>query len=309
MFATALGNPILNERHDGALVKLDGLCAFSTDSFVVKPLFFPGGDIGSLAVNGTVNDVAMCGAKPEYLSLSFIFEEGFSMEHVWNIVQSISHAATEADVQIVTGDTKVVDRGLGDGVYINTSGIGSVYPDVQCSPRHIRPGDRILLSGDIGRHGIAIMAAREGLAFETTITSDCAPLNGVVQQLIESGVKPHCMRDATRGGVATVLVELAASSHKQMVIDESIIPVDEQVHAACELLGLDPLYVANEGRFILVVDPRDERKALDILRAHNSRATVLGSVGAQPGPVLARNALGSTRVLDMLSGEQLPRIC
>ena len=242
MFLPAFGNPLLGARHDGAVFDAPGhRMAFTTDSYVVRPLFFPGGDIGALAVNGTVNDLAMCGARPLYLSAGFIIEEGLPMDTLWRVVQSMKRAADDAGVQLVTGDTKVVDRGKGDGIFINTSGIGAVRPGPAIVPSSVRAGDRILLSGDIGRHGIAIMAVREGLEFETTITSDCAPLAGIVAALLDAGIDIHCMRDLTRGGLASTLVEIAEATALQCEIEEVSVPVREEVRAACEILGFDPL--------------------------------------------------------------------
>jgi hydrogenase expression/formation protein HypE len=248
IFGAAFANEYLNERHDGAALTLNGAkLAFTTDSYVVRPLFFPGGDIGKLAVYGTVNDLAMCGARPLFLSAGFILEEGLPMETLWKIVQSMREAAHKAHVQIVTGDTKVVDKGKGDGVFINTAGIGIIEHSLAISPKNVRPGDLILLNGDVGRHGIAIMAVREGLSFESAIESDCAPLAEVVLKLIEAGIELHCLRDLTRGGLASALNEIAQTAQVHITIDESAVPVREDVQGACEILGLDPLYVANEG--------------------------------------------------------------
>ena len=313
MFGATFRNPALDARHDGALLEIGGeRLAFTTDSFVVHPRFFPGGDIGSLAVHGTVNDLAMCGARPLYLSAGFVLEEGMPMEELWQIVQSMQAAAAEAGVQIVTGDTKVVDRGKGDGLYINTSGIGVVEGGRRIDPSQVQPGDVVLVSGDIGRHGIAIMAVREGLEFETAIESDSACVAGLVMELLDAGVDVHCLRDMTRGGMASSLVEIAGTSGRRVHIDETVIPVRQDVRGACEILGLDPLYVANEGRFVAFVAPEDGERALAILRAHplGQGAAQVGSVGAQDdGLVTMRSAIGATRIVDLLSGEQLPRIC
>ncbi len=313
LFIPAFANPVLNARHDGALLQLGGVrLAFTTDSFVVHPLFFPGGDIGSLAVYGTVNDLAMCGARPLYLSAGFILEEGLSMETLWRIVQSMRRAAEVAGVQLVTGDTKVVDRGKGDGVFINTSGIGVIEHDVSIAPGNVRPGDVVLINGDIGRHGIAIMAVREGLAFETTIESDSAPLSDLVLRLLDAGVEVHCLRDLTRGGLASAVIEIAGAAQVHVQLDEGAIPVREEVQGACEILGLDPLYVANEGRFVAFVAPSDAERALAILRAHplGAEASIIGQVAERPaGTVTIRSRIGASRIVDMLSGEQLPRIC
>jgi hydrogenase expression/formation protein HypE len=311
IFGAAFANEYLDERHDGAALTLNGAkLAFTTDSYVVRPLFFPGGDIGKLAVYGTVNDLAMCGARPLFLSAGFILEEGLPMETLWKIVQSMRAAAQQAHVQIVTGDTKVVDKGKGDGIFINTAGIGIIEHDLAISPKSVRPGDLILLNGDVGRHGIAIMAVREGLSFESAIESDCAPLAEVVLKLIEAGIELHCLRDLTRGGLASALNEIAQTAQVHITIDESAVPVCEDVQGACEILGLDPLYVANEGRFIAFVAPQDAERALEILRTFSSEATLIGRVLAEPrGLVTLTSRIGAQRILDMLSGEQLPRIC
>ncbi|HOW64086.1 MAG TPA: hydrogenase expression/formation protein HypE [Candidatus Paceibacterota bacterium] len=313
VFIPAFGNPLLNARHDGALLDVGGVrLAFSTDSYVIHPLFFPGGDIGSLAVNGTVNDLAMCGARPLYLSAGFILEEGLPIEVLQRIAASMQAAAREAGVQLVTGDTKVVEKGKGDGLFINTAGIGLVDSGREIQPSRVKPGDVIVLSGDIGRHGVAIMAAREGLAFQTTLTSDCAPLAAPVQSLLLSGLDVHCLRDLTRGGLASALVEIAESSQTGMVIDESCIPLDDQVRGACEMLGLDPLYVANEGRFVTLVAPQDASQAVRILQQHSAGrgALIIGRVeSGPPGSVVQMNRLGTRRLIERLSGEQLPRIC
>ena len=314
LFIRAFDNPHLNAMHDGALLPIDneGQLAFSTDSYVVDPLFFPGGDIGSLAVNGTVNDLAMCGARPQYLSAGFVIEEGFSMEHLWKIAQSMAASAAAAGVQVVTGDTKVVDRGKGDGLFINTAGIGIVPQGVVVAPDRVQAGDAIILSGDIGRHGMAIMAQRQGLAFESTIESDCAPLNAVVQDLLNARVAIRCMRDLTRGGLASALVEIAQKSGRQIEIEERAIPVIEEVRGACEILGLDPLYVANEGRFAVFVPEAEAEHALSIMRGReqSSGACRIGRVGAKvSGTVVLESSIGVRRIVDLFSGEQLPRIC
>jgi hydrogenase expression/formation protein HypE len=312
VFLPAFRNPALDLQHDGAVLSLDGQrLAFTTDSYVVRPLFFPGGDIGTLAINGTVNDLAMCGARPRWLSAGFIIEEGLPMETLARVVQSMQRAAAAAGVQLVTGDTKVVDKGKGDGLFINTAGIGVFEHPVAIGPAQVRPGDVVLLNGDVGRHGMAIMSVREGLQFESSIESDCAPLTQPVMALLEAGIEVHCLRDLTRGGLATTLNEITASSRLQINIDEAAVPVIEPVRGACEMLGLDPLYVANEGRFIAFVPERDRDRALRILRAFPpGQATCLGSVTAdQPGLVTLKSRIGARRILDMLSGEQLPRIC
>lgn len=312
-FLEAFGGPALAHRHDGTVLDLGGArLAFTTDSYVVRPLFFPGGDIGTLAVNGTVNDLAMCGAQPLYLSAGFILEEGLPMEALHRVVQSMQQAAQAARVQIVTGDTKVVDRGKADGLFVNTAGIGLAPAGAVIGPAQVRPGDAVLLSGDIGRHGIAIMAVREGLEFETTIESDCAPLAGAVQAILAEGIEVHCLRDATRGGLATTLVEIATGSGCGIHISEASIPVHDAVSGACEVLGLDPLYVANEGRFVAFVAPAHADRALETLRRQPgcSEAQLIGHVTApDAGLVVLESRIGASRLVDLLSGEQLPRIC
>jgi hydrogenase expression/formation protein HypE len=313
MFLPAFQNPLLESRHDGAVFSVGQIrLAFTTDSYVIHPLFFPGGDIGSLAINGTVNDLAMCGARPLYLSAGFILEEGLPMAVLGRVVESMRQAARNANVELITGDTKVVEQGKGDGLYINTAGIGLVEADHCVAPSQVAPGDVVLLNGDVGRHGVVIMAAREGLAFQTSLESDCAALSGVVQALLQEKVEMHCMRDLTRGGLASALVEIAESSQTGIVIEENKIPVCEAVRGACEMLGLDPLYVANEGRFVVFVEPRDAARALQILRRHpmGTAAEIIGQVQSSPsGRVLMKSALGTSRMVDRLSGEQLPRIC
>jgi hydrogenase expression/formation protein HypE len=313
MFLPVFGHEFANLHHDAAVFSLQkGRLAFTTDSYVVQPLFFPGGDIGSLAINGTVNDLAMAGARPLYLSASFILEEGLPMITLWQVVQSMQHAAQKAGVQIITGDTKVVDKGKGDGLFINTSGIGVIEHSQIIAPQSVRPGDVLLLSGDLGRHGIAIMAVREGLAFETTIESDCAPLANVVLDLLQAGIEIHCLRDLTRGGLASALNEIARAACVSISIDERRIPVREDVQGACEILGLDPLYIANEGRLIAFVPKPDAAKALEVIRSHpvGVVAQVVGSVIDQSAGIVVMNSkIGVNRRVDMLSGEQLPRIC
>ena len=312
MFVPAFSNSLLGERHDGAVFDVgSSRMAFTTDSYVVNPLFFPGGDIGSLAVNGTVNDLAMCGARPLYLSVGFIIEEGFETEKLWEIVQSMKRAAEAAGVYLVTGDTKVVDRGKGDGIFINTAGVGVVDHELLIGPKQVRTGDAIILSGDIGRHGIAIMAAREGLEFESTIESDCAPLAELVMELINDGIDIHCMRDLTRGGLASALVEITESSGHPIAINEVAIPVREDVRGACEILGFDPLYLANEGRFVLFVPEAHTEHAIGIMTSHllGKGATVIGKVGDGHAGVTLKSRIGASRIVDMFTGEQLPRIC
>jgi hydrogenase expression/formation protein HypE len=314
LFLNAFRNPSLEELHDGARLTIEGSrLALSTDSFVVEPLFFPGGDIGSLAVHGTVNDLAMCAARPVGLCVGLILEEGFPMEDLWRVTRSMKRAAESVGVPIVTGDTKVVDRGKGDGVFINTTGLGIVRTGAEISPRRARPGDAVLVSGSIAMHGMAIMSVREGLEFETELKSDSAPLHGLVDVVLDAGGEGvHVLRDPTRGGVASALNEISESAGVGILLDESRIPIGEEVRGACEILGLDPLYVANEGK-CLVITSRDVTEAvLQAMRAHplGRDATVIGEVvDDHPGRVFMRSTIGGTRVVDMLSGEQLPRIC
>ena len=313
MFKPLLRNEYLDQGHDSAVLSVpEGCLAFTSDSFVVSPLFFPGGDIGSLAVNGTVNDLAVSGAKPLYLSLSFIIEEGLPMETLWRVIQSLAQAARQAEVKIVTGDTKVVERGKGDGLFINTSGVGALRTGLRIGAAQIKAGDAVLVNGDIGRHGMCIMARRQGLEFETTIESDCAPLNGIIGDLLEAGVEVHCLRDLTRGGLGTVAVELAAACGKNLCLAQNAIVVHEEVQGACEILGFDPLYVANEGRFAAIVRREHAAKALEIMRAHEFgiEAAIIGQVNSAPaGLATLVSSIGTHRILDMLAGEQLPRIC
>lgn len=308
-----LKNPILDEHHDGAIFELTGKLAFSTDSYVISPVFFPGGNIGELAVNGTVNDISMCGAIPKYLSLSFILEEGLTMKEFWEILLSIKMAADNAGVYIVTGDTKVVERGKGDKIFINTSGIGQVHPKANISIRNLKIGDKIIVSGNVATHGIAIMSVREGLDFETTIESDTTNLNHTVKALLdEFGNDIHLFRDPTRGGVATVLNEIARDTKLGIDIFQKNIPVVEEVYSACELLGLDPLYVANEGVFMAVVSAEIADNFLKKLQAfeNGQNAAIIGSVVAEhPRQVVLQSRIGGKRVINMLVGEQLPRIC
>jgi hydrogenase expression/formation protein HypE len=316
IFEPAFANAPLLERHDGATLRLPGTgaprIALSTDSYVVQPLFFPGGDIGSLAVNGTVNDLAMCGARPLYLSAGFILEEGLPLETLERVAASMARAAADAGVAIVTGDTKVVDKGKADALFVNTAGVGLVIHAGTIGPAAVRPGDRLLLSGDLGRHGVAILAARESLGFESSLESDCAPLAAPALSLVEAGVEVHCLRDLTRGGLAAALCEVAEDARLHLALREESIPVREEVRAACELLGLDPLQVANEGRFVAFVAARDAERALELLRAHPvcAGAVAVGEVAERRVPLVTlRTAFGSTRVVDLPSGEQLPRIC
>ena len=313
MMLSAFGSPDPGERHDGAVLDIPSRrIAFTTDSYVIDPLFFPGGDIGSLAVYGTVNDLSVCGARPLWLSVGFILEEGFPMEDLWKIVRSMADAAKATGVTIVTGDTKVVDRGKGDGVFINTSGVGILREGVEVTPGRVTPGDSVILSGDLGRHGISIMALREGIELESTIESDLAPLSAVVEKLLDAGIDIHCMRDLTRGGLASALNEIATASGTGIHIDEELIPVVEEVRGACEILGFDPLYVANEGRLVLFVDPTDAERTLELLRSEevSSGAVQIGRAEEMTtAPVTITSLIGTVRIVDMLSGEQLPRIC
>ncbi|MEQ9640572.1 MAG: hydrogenase expression/formation protein HypE [Alphaproteobacteria bacterium] len=308
----AFNDPELDRRHDGAVLALDGPAAFTTDSYVVRPLEFPGGDIGTLAVNGTVNDLAMCGARPLYLSIGLILEEGLPLDVLRRIIGSMRDAAARAGVRLVTGDTKVVDRGKADGLFINTAGLGQVVAPTPIGPQQVRAGDAIILSGDIGRHGMAVMGAREGFGFETAIESDCAPLAAPVLALLEAGIDVHCLRDLTRGGLASALVEIAETAAIAIQVEEAAIAVRADVAAACELFGLDPLHVANEGRFVAFVACDDAERACAALKPFEitASATQIGHVveGA-PGSVACVGALGTARAIDMLSGDLLPRIC
>jgi hydrogenase expression/formation protein HypE len=313
VFGAAFSNPILDVRHDSAQFSVPpGKLAMTTDSYVVRPLFFPGGDIGSMSVHGTVNDLAMSGARPLYLSCGFIIEEGLPMETLWRVVCSMRDAARHCGVQIITGDTKVVDKGKGDGLFINTSGIGVIEHPLTITPQSVQPGDAVLVSGDLGRHGMAIMAVREGLRFESQIESDSAPVHEAVLGLLKAGVEIHCLRDLTRGGLASALNEIAEAAGVRMVVDEPAIPVREDVHAACEMFGLDPLHVANEGRFAAFVAPQDAEKALQVLRRHvvSAGAALIGRVLEKSAPLVTlKSRIAASRILDMPSGEQLPRIC
>jgi hydrogenase expression/formation protein HypE len=313
MFVPAFRNPHLELLHDGAVLAAPGTrLAFSTDSYVVHPLFFPGGDIGELAVNGTVNDLAMCGAQPHFLSAAFVIEEGLAMDDLWRIVQSMKSTAQNAGVSIVTGDTKVVDRGKGDGIFITTAGIGAIREGIAISPSRAQAGDCLILSGTIADHGIAIMSVREGLEFGTTVRSDTAALNGLVDTMLATCPDMHVLRDPTRGGVASALNEIAAHAAVGMELVEDAIPLREEVRAACELLGFDPLYVANEGKLIAIVPEKDCRALLKVMREHplGTGAVQIGKVVTEhPGVVTMKSRIGGTRVVDMLSGEQLPRIC
>jgi hydrogenase expression/formation protein HypE len=309
----ALSNPFLDKRHDGAILEENGKLAFTTDSFVVSPPFFPGGDIGDLAVNGTINDLAVCGADPKYLSLGFILEEGLAIEAFWQVLWSIRLACEKAKVQIVTGDTKVVEKGKGDQLFINTSGIGKVHPMASIDPSLVCEGDLILVSGPVASHGMAIMSVREGLAFESEIKSDTKPVHQVTLSLIDKfGNGIRFLRDATRGGLASTLCELAETCKYGIDITESDIPVLEEVEAACEILGLDPLYVANEGVFIAVVNPDISEEVLSLMKSHSTSAqtAIIGQIVSEhPGRVVMTSKIGGLRPVTRLVGEQLPRIC
>lgn len=313
MFLPSFRNEFLESLHDGAVVPFQGArMAFTTDSYVVNPIVFPGGDIGALAVNGTVNDLAMCGARPLYLSAAFIIEEGFPMNDLWRIVLSMETASRNAGVLLVTGDTKVVDRGKGDKIFINTSGVGAIESGVDIHPKRVKAGDRIILSGPIALHGIAIMSVREGLEFETRIESDTAALHDLVTTMLGASKEVHALRDPTRGGLASALNEIAEAARVGISISEDRILIGEAVKGACEILGLDPLYVANEGKLVAFVDPDANDRVLAAMRRHplGKEAAVIGEVVADhTGTVVMRSRIGGRRVVDMLSGDPLPRIC
>jgi len=312
VFVPVLDNPILNKLDDSAVFELGGQLAFTTDSYVVSPIFFPGGDIGKLAVCGTVNDLSMSGAVPSYLSLSFIIEEGLLIADLEKIVNSAHQAAVEAGVRIVAGDTKVVDRGSADSLFINTSGVGVVPPGLDISGANARPGDIVIVSGTLGDHGIAVLSQREGLKFQVPVPSDCAPLNRMVAEILETSADIHCLRDPTRGGLATALNEFARQSRVGIRLNEVSIPVNRAVQGACELLGFDPLYVANEGKLVAVVSPYDAEKVLTTIRRnqYGHEATIIGEVvNEHPGKVVMKTRFGASRIVDVLVGELLPRIC
>jgi hydrogenase expression/formation protein HypE len=308
-----LKNEFLDEHHDGAIFNLPGPLAFSTDSYVVSPIFFPGGNIGELAINGTVNDLAMCGAIPKYLSLAFILEEGLTMTDFWKILVSIKFAAERAGVQIITGDTKVVERGKGDQIFINTAGIGTLHPHAQIKKSRVQAGDCIIISGNLAAHGIAILSLRQGLQFESEIQSDTTNLNHTVVKLLDQfGEKIHLLHDPTRGGVATVLNEMARDTRLGVEIWQKQLPIEEDVAGACELLGLDPLYVANEGLFMAIVAPEIADDFLEALRKdeNGQNAANIGEiVESHPRQVILHSSIGGKRVVNMPLGEQLPRIC
>jgi hydrogenase expression/formation protein HypE len=311
-FVRALANPLLDKLDDSAVFDLSGRLAFTTDSYVVSPIFFPGGDIGRLAVCGTVNDLATSGAKPLYLSLAFIIEEGLSLGELEKVVNSVQKTVGEAGVEIVTGDTKVVPRGSADKLFINTAGVGIIPEGVNISGANAKPGDKVILNGTIGDHGIAVISQREGLSFATKLESDCAPLGGLVADMLQASSNIHVLRDPTRGGLATSLNELAKQSKVSIRIEEAKIPVREEVLAACEMLGFDPLYVASEGKMIAIVPPQDADKVLKAMRKnkYGRDAAIIGEVmGEKPGRVVMKTVLGSSRIVDMLVGDLLPRIC
>lgn len=306
-----LGNDMLNPLHDGAIFESNGALAFSTDSFVIDPIFFPGGNIGELAVFGTVNDIACCGAIPLYLSLSLIIEEGLPMDTLREIIASVKSAAGRAGVKIITGDTKVVEKGKGDKIFINTSGLGSVIKSTNISPASCKPGDKILVNGFIGDHGIAIISSREGINFETSIESDCAPLNNLIEEICKASLSVRVFRDPTRGGVASALNEISKASGYGIKIFEDKIPVRDEVRGACEILGFDPLYVANEGKVLVVVPGDEAEKVLTVMRKqpYGEYSAIIGEVTSGRSGVSMQTVIGSSRVVDMISGEQLPRIC
>ena len=311
VFKKAFGDPALDSSHDGAdLPSPSGRLAMTTDSYVVHPLFFPGSDIGAMSINGTVNDLAMCGASPLYLTASFILEEGLAIDTLEKVVLSMSNAAKNAGIRVVTGDTKVVERGKGDGVFICTAGVGAISHNLAINPGSVRPGDSLLLSGDIGRHGMAVMGVRENLGFSSNLESDCACLWPCIEALLKGGIQIHCLRDLTRGGLATSLVEISGTGKVRIRFNENAVPVGEDVRGACEVLGLDPLYVANEGRFVAFVPANEAERALSLLRSvgQSSGAQIIGTVEAGEGVVM-KSIIGASRPIDMLSGEQLPRIC
>lgn len=308
-----LGNEYLNKKHDGATLTMNGKIAMSTDTYVVTPIFFDGGSIGDLAINGTINDLAMCGADAAFLTLGLVLEEGLKMQELWDVLLTIKSACEASGVKIVTGDTKVVERGKGDKIFINTTGIGEVHPQANIDMHNIKEGDKIILSGPLARHGITIMSNRQGLQFETTIKSDTRPLNKIVWHLLDTfGEKIHFLRDPTRGGLATTLNEITSDTKLGIDILQKDIPVEEEVNSACEMLGLDPLYIANEGLFIAVVEDAIAADFLNSLKAweHGAMAAVIGEVTtAHPKQVIMKSTIGGHRVVNRLAGEQLPRIC
>jgi hydrogenase expression/formation protein HypE len=311
-FVPLFDNTFLNKLDDSAVFELKGRLAFTTDSYVVNPIFFPGGDIGKLAVCGTVNDLSMMGAVPKYLSIALIIEEGLLMSDLKRIMGSIKKAAQEAGIKIVTGDTKVVNKGSADKLFINSAGVGVIPPGANISGSNAGVGDKVILSGSIGDHGIAVISQREGLQFSSSVKSDCAPLNKLVAEMLDSGVEIRCLRDPTRGGLASTLNEFAESSKVGIMIEEERIPVHEVVQAACELLGFDPLYVANEGKLVAVVAADGAEKVVDVMHRnkYGKEAAIIGEVVSEhPGRVILKTRMGASRIVDMLVGEQLPRIC
>lgn len=313
MFIPIFDNEMLSREHDGAVFPVkDGHMAITTDSFVVSPVFFPGGNIGDLAVNGTVNDLVSCGADPLYLTAGFILEEGLKTGELWQVVLSMKHAADKAGVQIVTGDTKVVDKGSGDKIFINTTGVGMIRQGLSIHPSNCMPGDDIIITGRIADHGIAILSARAGLEFETSVRSDSAALNELLDGVFNSTTNIHVLRDPTRGGVASALNEICQASGTGMLLQEDSIPVSEEVRAACEILGMDPMYIANEGKMLIILPEGESRKVLNALGNHplGQEAAVIGRVTAEHPRILRmKTTIGSTRIVDMIAGEQLPRIC
>ncbi|MCK5794965.1 MAG: hydrogenase expression/formation protein HypE [Anaerolineales bacterium] len=313
LFLAGLGNEILEMGHDGAfLPSMDAGMAFTTDSFVVDPIFFPGGNIGDLAINGTVNDLLCCGAQPLYISLGLILEEGFLIEELWSIIRSIGIAAEAAGAKIVTGDTKVVEKGKGDKIYINTSGIGRIHPGVNIDPTHCSKGDVVLINGEIGDHGIAIMLARQGMELDSPVVSDTQSLTGMMMSLFQSQIRIHVLRDPTRGGLASALNEICDSSGTGITLYENELPINDGVRGACELMGFDPLYVANEGKILVILPESEAELALSIMRSHKAgkESRIIGRVNSDPAGILCmETTVGTTRIVDMISGEQLPRIC
>ncbi len=306
-------NPELSKQDDGATLEMEGMrLAFSTDSYVVDPVFFPGGNIGDLAVNGTINDIAMCGAVPKFISVGLILEEGFPVRDLKIILESMALAARKAGVKIVTGDTKVVPKGKADKIFINTSGIGVIPPHVHVSGANAKPGDAVILSGTLADHGITVLSTREGLKFDSDIKTDSAPLNGMAEAVLNSGCEVHVLRDPTRGGLGTTLNEIAVQSGVEIIIDEPALPIRGPVKGTCELLGFDPLYIANEGKLVAFVPEKDAKIVLEIIKKneYGKEAAIIGRVSQKSsGKVFLKTFIGGTRLLDMLTGDQLPRIC
>lgn len=313
MFIPEFNNRWLNARHDSAILDIDKTrLAFTTDSYVVQPLFFPGGDIGKLAVCGTLNDLAVAGARPLFLSCGFLIEEGFPIKSLQKVVESMGRQAKATNVSIVTGDCKVVDKGKGDELYINTAGVGVIEHARTVAPSAVQAGDAVIINGDVGRHGMAIMAERENLGFEHSIESDCADVSGIIMTLLEADLDIHCMRDLTRGGMAGALIEIAQTANLHIELDEIAVKISEQVMAACEILGLDPYYVANEGRFVTILPGAQAEYAVSLMQNHalGRSACIIGRVNQDnPGILTMKSSIGTIRILDQLSGSQLPRIC